>query len=338
MEIQKESIMRNAARSFFKSLMKILGFSFGIAIVLVVISIFSNKDLLPPPAQFSIAPDADGQRKLLPMNTPAIAILKVDDVIGMNDLTAEKFKELLSQTREGMLDLNRTKALLIHINSPGGTVIDSDNIYLAIKKYKEEFKVPVVAFVDGLCASGGMYIASACDQIFATRSSIIGSVGVRIGPMFNLVGTLEKYGAYGVTLTKGKSKDSFNMFRPWTPDEGANFEQMINLQYDRFLNIVTQARPNLSRDKLINEYGAQIFLAETAKEYGYVDSDDATYESTIKHLAQLAGVQDGENYQVFELSVPHTVLDTFSRAKVENMVRSFFGLPPVQLNGKILFM
>ena len=338
MEIQKESIMRNAFRSFFKSVMKILGFSFGVTVVLFLISMFSNKDLLPPPAQFSVAPDADGQRKLLPMNTPAIAILKIDDVIGMNDLTAEKFKELLSQTRENLLENNRTKALLIHINSPGGTVIDSDNIYQAIKRYKDEFKVPVMAFVDGLCASGGMYIASSCDKILATRSSIIGSVGVRIGPKFNLTGTLEKYGAYGVTLTKGKDKDSFNMFRAWTPDEGANFEQMINLQYERFLNIVTEARPNLSKDKLINDYGANIYLAETAKEYGYIDDSDATYESCIKTLAQTAGIQDGENYQVFELTVPHTVLDTFSRSSVESMIRSFLGLPPAQLNGKLLFM
>jgi protease IV len=338
MEIQTESIMKSASRSFLKSFSKIFGFSFGIIIVLFLFSTFFNKDLLPPPSIPTILPDAQGERKLLPMNTPALLVIRIDNVIGLGDLTSEKFKDILLDSRSGMFDNNRLKGVLLYINSPGGAAVDSDNIYTAIMQYKKDHKVPVYAFVDGLCASGGMYIASSCDKIFATPTSTIGSVGVRIGPAFNVVQTMEKYGVSSLTFTEGKDKDMLNPFRPWTPDEGASIKNVITAMYERFVDIVTSARPNLSKDALINEYGANIFIASQAEANGYIDESNSSYESAISELAKAANIQEGDAYQVIQLSNSHKLLESFSQTKIESSVRNILGLPSSDLQGKLLLM
>lgn len=338
MEIQSESVMKSATKSFFRGFMKTLGFSLGLGVVLFLFSSFSNKDLIPPPSLPTLLPDAQGERKLLPMHSPAILVLKIDNVIGMGDLTTEKVKNLLIDSRNGILDNNRVKGILLHINSGGGSATDSDDIYSMIMQYKKEHKVPVYGYVDGLCGSGAMYIASSCDKIFSTPTSIIGSVGVRIGPMFNLVGTMEKYGVTSQTLTEGKNKDMFNSFRAWTPNEGVYIQQAIAGMYERFVEVVLSARRKMTRDALVNQYGAGIFLAPQAEMNGYIDEANANYEIALSELAKASNIQDGEAYQVVQLSTPHSIFEQFSQAKIETMIRNILGLPSTELQNKILFM
>ena len=130
------------------------------------------------------------------LHSPAPVILKIDidGVIGIGDLTYKKIQNSLLDSREGLLAPNRVKALLLYIDSPGGSADDADDIYRAILSYKKKYQVPVYAFVDGMCASGGMYIACAADRIFSTPTSVIGSVGVLLGPTFNFSGLMERYG------------------------------------------------------------------------------------------------------------------------------------------------
>jgi len=338
MELQSESIMKSASRSFVKSFMKILGLSTGLGLILFTFGILSNKDLIPPPSLPTLLPDAMGNRKLLPMNTPALLVIKIDNVIGMGDITASKIKEILLDSRTGFFDNNRLKGILIHMNTPGGSVVDSDNIYNYLMQYKKDHKVPIYTFVDGLCSSGGMYVASATDKILASPMSEIGSVGVRMGPVFNVVGTMDKYGVTSVTFTEGKDKDMLNPFRPWGPQEGESLEPILSNMYQKFVEIVTSARPNLSKEKLISEYGAHLFLAQQAETNGYIDDSLGTYETAIAELAKASGIQDGDAYQVIQLSTPHSVFDQFSQAKIESMVRNIFGLPAKELQGKLLFM
>lgn len=338
MEIQTDSIMKTASRSLVKSFAKVIGLFGGLVVAFIIFSMFTNHDLLPPSSDPTILPDAMGQRKMLPMHTPALLVLRVDDVIGMGDLTTENFKNLLLDSRSGLLANNRLKGILLYINSPGGSAVDSDNIYTMLMNYKQEHKLPVFGFVDGLCASGGMYIASACDKIYSVPTSTIGSVGVRVGPNFNLVGTMEKYGVSSLTFTQGKDKDMLNPFRPWGPQEGQSIQNVIQAMYERFVNIVVSSRSKMSKDALVNQYGANVFIAAQAEENGYIDNANASYEMAVQELAKASGIADGDAYQVLELNSPHSFIEQFTQAKIENMIRNAFGLPNQELNGKILFM
>src|SRR5690606_22323692 len=113
--------------------------------------------------------------------------INVHGVIGdaKSGIDTKMAQNILLDSRTGDFKNERGKGILLHMNTPGGTVVDSDNIYRMLKTYKERYKVPVFAFVDGLCASGGMYISCAADKVYAGPASIIGSVGVIIGPFFN---------------------------------------------------------------------------------------------------------------------------------------------------------
>ena len=170
---------------------------------------------------------------------PVILQINVHGVIGdPKTLDTHTIENILIESRTGDLKDNRVKAILLHMNTPGGTVVDSDNIYRLVKEYKERYKVPVFAYIDGLCASGGMYVSCAADQVFAGHSSIIGSVGVIIGPFFNLFDTLTKIGMKMETITQGLDKDMMTPFRPWKEDEDASFESDHRL----FLSAVRQRR------------------------------------------------------------------------------------------------
>lgn len=301
MEFTRESIIVSAIRTFLKSFAAILGILIGGLLVFAGLTMFSSPDIYPPASNLTLAPDATGNRDLLPSTAPVILMLNITGVVGQGDLTSPKMQNCLFDSREGMLSGNRVKAVLLHINTPGGTVDDADGIYRAIMAYKHKYQVPVYAFVDGMCASGGMYIASAADKVFATPSSVIGSVGVILGPSFNFSGLMDKYGVQSMTITQGKDKDALNPFRPWVPGEEASIRVITADLYERFVNIVTMARPQLDKDKLINNYGAQVFIAKTAQELGYIDVADTDYNTAVAELAQAAKFPEEHFYQVFTI-------------------------------------
>src|SRR6267154_729814 len=158
-----------------------------------------------------------------------------------------------------------------------------------------------------------MYIASATDKILASPSSVIGSIGVILGPTFNFSGLMDKYGVQALTITQGKDKDMLNPFRPWQPGEDASLRNITLNLYDRFVSIVTTARPNLDRDKLINEYGAQVFVAENAQMLGYIDNGNADYDTAISELAKAAKIPENDMYQVLTIEPMHPFLSDLAQ-------------------------
>ncbi len=298
MEFARESIIVSAVRTFCKSFSAVIGVLLGAILIFVGLMMFSSPDIYPAKSSLKISPDANGNRDLLATTTPVILKIDITGVIGQGDLTSEKFETSLLDSREGMLAHDRVKAVLLYINTPGGTVDDSDGIYRALLDYKKKYQVPVYAYVDGMCCSGGMYVASATDKIFASPSSVIGSVGVILGPTFNFSGLMDQHGIQSLTITQGKDKDMLNPFRPWVPGEDASLRNITADLYHRFVSIVTAARPQLDKNKLINVYGAQIYVAEQAEEFGYIDVANADYGMAVAELAKKANVPEEESYQV----------------------------------------
>lgn len=300
--IMKDSIFYSSIRAFFVALFSVAGITFGFIPILLLLSLFSDTSSYKPTATFTpeIVANAEGKRQILSSSTPVILKINIQGVIGITPLENEKMRTLLVESREGDLKDNRVKAILLHINSPGGSVIDSDGIYREIKAYKERYKVPVYAYVDGLCASGGVYIAMAADKIYASDASIVGSIGVTSTPFLNFSQLMEKLGVRSLTLTAGEDKDMLNPLRPWKPGESDNLQELFNYYYQQFVDIVVTNRPAVSKEKLITEYGAKIFNPKQAQEMGLIDATDYTLGKTIKALAQAIGVED-DSYQVVEL-------------------------------------
>ncbi|NGX57726.1 MAG: putative signal peptide peptidase SppA [Chlamydiae bacterium] len=338
-----ESILRSSIRALVISLCKGIGFLLAlIPIIAILGGISALKDDFPK-KEFNekILPDAEGKRTFLTTKKPKILQIDIKGIIGTEKLNYSKLRDMLVQSREGDLEDNLVKGILLYINTPGGTVIDSDGIYHALKAYKEQYNVPIYAYVDGLCASGGMYIASAADKVYSSNVSLIGSVGVLLSTFPNFTETLEKIGVKTITISAGKGKDSMNPFRKWKEGEADNFELLTDYYYKQFVDLVVSNRPQVSKEKLIEVYGAKIFPAKMAKEYGFVDVIGANRKDTLTELVEASGIEG--DYQVVSLEKENWLENIFNMKSplfTGKVVHSFHlnGSLPPELENKFLYL
>jgi len=341
--MQRDSIFFSSLRLFFSSFSAVIGICLAALFFFIILTMFSTSTVTPEKSKVLILPDAYGNRQILSESSPALVRLNITGIIGSGDLTSEKFDHLLLDSQEGLLRHHRAKGILLYIDSPGGTVTDSAAIYRAVMHYKRKYKIPVFAYVEGLCASGGYYIAAAADKIFANPSAVIGSVGVILGPHFNVTQAMETIGVQALTLTEGKDKDMLNPFRPWKPGEDLSLRNVMEGLYIQFVNVVTTDRQSLNRDKLINEYGAQVFIAETAQKLGYIDEAQSSYREALDFLAQQSGIAKEEKYQVFQLSPPSPLFSEMFQNAFRQFSNSLYPLIPStavqpELKGKFLYL
>lgn len=322
------SIFHSSLRIFFMSVCTILGIFVGFFAIGAILGLIESADTLPP-SKFvaDVQPNALGSRKLLSKSAPVVLKINIHGTIGSEELNSSLVNEMLIESRENTLKNDRVKAIMLSINTPGGTVTDADGIYRNLLEYKKRYNVPVYAYVDGLCASGGMYIVSAADKIYATDTSLIGSVGVISGPFMNASKFIEKLGIEALTLSEGLGKDNLDPLRPWSANEAKPMKEIINYYYNSFVDIVSNARPKLTREKLINEYGAHIFPASIAEGYGYIDYANASYEVALTDLLKKIGIED-DYYQVVELN--RNAWSSLFRAETSPLfgkIRHTFDLP-----------
>jgi len=312
MHTPHESIFLGSVRSFFRALFALLGISLGCGIIVILSALVLGSNYYPIKTEPIIAPNAEGERTPLSSFTPVILRIDLHGEIGKDDLTTEKFESLLIDSRSGFLGRDRVKGILLHLDTPGGSVIDTDGIYRALLHYKERYQVPVYAYIDGFCASGGMYVACAADQIHATYPSVIGSVGVLMRPAFNFFETMNKVGVSALTLTEGKDKDALNPFRAWKPNEESSLKGILSALYERFVTIVSTARPKLTKEELVQEYGAHVFIAEKAAALGYIDKAGSDYSIALQALLKAANLLNVP-YQVVQLKLKHSLLEEITR-------------------------
>jgi len=317
MEIQRESIFVSALRSFCKMFFSVCGIFLALIIMNVLYNSISDTTDSPTDAKTKVKflPDANDNRATS-STSPVILQLNVHGVIGdPKSIDSKIVQNILLDSRSGTLSNNRVKGILLHMNTPGGTVVDSDNIYRMLKDYKERYNVPVFAYVDGLCASGGMYISCAADQVFAGPASIVGSVGVIIGPFFNIYETLGKAGIIAKTITEGLDKDMMSPFRPWKADEDNSLKAVTAFFYQQFVDIVAASKPRMDKTRLVQEYGAKVFDSVTAQKYGYVDYAESSRDAALLALLAEAKIDPATTYQVIQLEPKSEWLSELFNAK-----------------------
>ena len=151
---------------------------------------------------------------------------------------------LIARVREELEkaeDDDRVRAVVLRINSPGGTVTASDILFHEVMRFKARRKVPVVASILDVGASGGYYVALAADRILAHPTTVTGSIGVLMLTV-NASGLLEKIGVSATYVKSGDFKDMGSPFRSLRPEERALFQDLIDRFYGRFVELVARSR------------------------------------------------------------------------------------------------
>ena len=178
----------------------------------------------------------------------------------------DEFREALKKAESD----KKIAALIIRINSPGGTVTASDILHHEILRYKKKTGKRVVACLMDVAASGGYYVAMAADEVVAHPTTITGSIGV-IAVKFNVQELFVKIGVGQETIKSGDKKDIFSPFRPSTPEEKKILQDIIDQLQGRFVEIVSVGRKDLDRPAILKLADGRIYTAQQALENKLVD-------------------------------------------------------------------
>ncbi|MDF2612418.1 MAG: signal peptide peptidase SppA, type [Clostridia bacterium] len=184
------------------------------------------------------------------------------------------------------------KAILLYVNSPGGGVYESDELYLKLKEYKEVTGRPVYAYMAQTAASGGYYICMAADKVYANRMTMTGSIGV----IMSIMDTSElekKIGIKTENIVSGKNKAMGN---PLTDEQRGILQSMIDETYNIFVQIVSENR-GLSVDKTKELADGRIYTATQAKALNLID-EVGDFNAAVSDLKETYELQNSEVYDV----------------------------------------
>ena len=182
------------------------------------------------------------------------------------------------------------RAVVVSINSPGGTVTASDILYNQLLRFKAERNVPVLVQMLDLATSGGYYVALAGDEIIANPTTVTGSIGVLFTNV-SVAGLLDKLGVHDQTIASGRMKDIGSPLRTMTPEERAVLEGLINDMQARFVALVRARRPGLTPEMAAQMVDGRVYSADQALRGGLVDALDYL-DGTVARARQRAGVSE----------------------------------------------
>lgn len=217
-----------------------------------------------------------------------VAVLHVDGVIAGTGSSIDGVispEEFLSYLDQAASDPN-VKAVLLRVDSPGGTVAASQEIAIEVARLSEI--KPVVVSVGDVGASGAYMVASQCDKIWANRTSAIGSIGV-ITEIPNVEGLLDKLGVEFTVLTAGEYKDAGSPFRSLTATETAMIQTEVDVAYDEFVSMVAEGR-GMDEAEVRELATGWAWSGVRARELGLVD-ELGTYNDALDDAADLGGIE-----------------------------------------------
>jgi protease-4 len=289
----------------------------------------------------SAVPDAEAyweeeRLKTVGEGTSKIVLLHVDGVIAEAGGFGETFSaaDFISQLEQVKND-SEVEGVIIKVNSPGGTVIHSEEMYRKIIELKEA-GIKVGVSMGATAASGGYYIAAPADFIYASPSTITGSIGV-IFSLPNYQKAADWIGYSETNITSGKMKDIGNPLRPLSTEERAVFQSLVDESYEGFIDIIVKGR-KLSKDHVLKLADGRIFSGKQALRLKLVDylgnSEDA--------IKQMGKVLDVEDYQVVQYTEPfswQSVLGSFfapQKLSTAEMIEQIF--PVFHVEPRLLYL
>lgn len=235
-------------------------------------SVFTNtisKNLLQSSADDII--NLGGSYQFDPPSEDYIAIVRVEGTIqeqsGSSTLEASSGYQHDSTMNyiDELMDDSNNKGILLYVDSPGGTVYESEELYQKLKEYKETTKRPIWDYMAHYAASGGYMVSMASDKIYANSNTTTGSIGV-IMSGYDMSGLYKKLGIRYVSITSGKNKDSSK----FTDEQIAIYQDQINEAYEEFVNIVADGR-DMSVEDVKKLADGRTYTAKQAKNNGLID-------------------------------------------------------------------
>lgn len=240
--------------------------------------------------------------------TNKIAVIEVEGVI-------EDGEEVKKQIDKVKAD-PKVKAIVLRVDSPGGTVTGSDFIYHHLKKVSADNKLPIVVSMGGLAASGGYYVSMACgtteNVIFAEPTTWTGSIGVLI-PHYNIAGLMEKWQIEDDTVKSRPLKGIGSITRKMTEEERKVFVELVDESFERFKKIVKSGRPKLTDPKKFDDATTgQVFTTDQAIKLGLVDKE-GFIEDAIARALELAKLE-ASSTKVVKYHRPKSFVDALAGA------------------------
>lgn len=257
---------------------------------------------------------------------PGVGVVRVYGRIeSTGDMLSQANADYVIKRLDELAQDSRIKAIVVRINSPGGTVAATQEIYNKILSLKKK-NIPVVASMGDLAASGGYYIASACNAIIANYGTITGSIGViAIAP--NLRGLFEKLGIRMNVIKSGKYKDILASYRELSPEELQLIQQIIDTSYQKFVHDVAVGR-NMAVSDIMPYADGRVFTGNQALEYKLVD-ELGTFEDAVNKARQLAKLPEDSAVYEDTASPFERILATMSslvKPKLEQYINTNYSL------------
>jgi protease IV len=218
-----------------------------------------------------------GQKGAAGLWSDAVGVIEVRGVINGADKIIEAIRSFAKS--------DHIRAVVLRVESPGGGVAPSQEIYRELTRLKE--KKPVIASLGGVAASGGYYIASACSAIVANPGTITGSIGV-IMETVNVQGLLEKLGVKGVVIKAGTYKDLGSPLREMSTEEREILDSMLNDVHKQFISAVATGR-HMDEAKIRSVADGRVYSGEQALQLGLVDQL-GNFQDAISLAAEKAGI------------------------------------------------
>lgn len=212
---------------------------------------------------------------------PVIAVVEVHGIIG-----ARVREPVYSRLFSAIARSQRYRALLLDINSPGGSATGSDLLYRSLQKVAQQ--KPVVAYVRGIGASGGYYLCCAASKVVALPTALVGSVGViYVRPVLEQL--LGKMGVELSVFKGGRLKDMSGFWRGPTEEEAEKFQGLISEMYDTFVSVVAQGR-SLTEDRVRELATGELYTGRRGHELGLVD-EQGDFDRALEIAGGLAGIR-----------------------------------------------
>jgi protease-4 len=241
----------------------------------------------------------------------AIYVLKLEDTI----LSSEK---IVSELRK----LEKTdfiKAIILRVNSPGGTIGASQEIYLELKKFKEKTGKKLICSIENIGASGAYYVSLACDKVIALPGSIVGSIGV-ISFFFTVEDLLKYLKVKPYIVKSGKFKDTGSPFRQPNEQDLKYLEDIVMKLFEEFKKDVVQVRPAL-KDKIDEIADGRVFTGKEAFELGLIDYI-GTFSDAVTIAKELAGIKE-EPKIIFPEKRKIPFLEDILKSAVKQIISKF---------------
>ena len=219
------------------------------------------------------------------------------------------------------------KGVVLEVNSPGGGVVESADIYDALRMIQVEREIPLYVSMGGMAASGGYYVSAPAEKIFVNRETITGSIGV-IMESVNYAKLAEKYGIDFNTIKTGPYKDIMSGSREMKDEERVMLQEMINDSYERFVDIIEEGR-GMTEAEVKKVADGRIMNGRQAIEAGLADE----YGKASDVIAAMKEDYDLQNATVFE----YTSLDSWTSLFGVKAGNLFGGNIESELIGKLLY-